>query len=85
MWLGMLIPRLGEDFVDRPLNVLLLDEALLTITKSLWTTCLTSLLLSRKRFPLLVVPSSDIEEVMDLIELYIWSVVSSGLIIINFI
>lgn len=33
--LGMLIPRTGKDFVDRPLNVLLLDEALYSNQKSL--------------------------------------------------
>ena len=35
MALGMLIPRSGEDFLDRPLNVLLLDWALLTVAQSL--------------------------------------------------
>lgn len=29
--------RSGEDFVDRPLNVLLLDEALLREAKNVWT------------------------------------------------
>ena len=32
----MLIPRSGKDFLDRPLNVLLLDQAPLIVTKSLW-------------------------------------------------
>ena len=36
--LEMLIPRSGEDFVDKPLSVLLLGQALLTVAKSLWTT-----------------------------------------------
>ena len=36
--LGMLIPRSGKDFGDQPLHVLLLNKALLTEAKSLWTT-----------------------------------------------
>ena len=39
----MFIPSSGEDFLGRPLNVLLLDYTLLTAVKSLWTTCLISL------------------------------------------
>ena len=52
MALGMLIPRSGEDFLDGPLNVLLLDWALLTVAQSLWAACPPSLLWSRKWFPL---------------------------------
>ena len=37
---GMLILRSGEDFLDGTLSVLLLDQALLTVTEGLWTTCL---------------------------------------------
>ena len=35
MGLGMNIPRSGKGFAHRPLNVLLLDVALLTVAKSL--------------------------------------------------
>lgn len=34
MVIGMLIPRSGEDFVDRPLNVLSLDWTLVTAAKA---------------------------------------------------
>ena len=53
---GMLILRSGEDFVDGTFNVLLPDQALLTVTKGLWATCLISLLGSWKWLPL-VAPS----------------------------
>ena len=46
MVLGVNIPRSDNDFADRPLNVLLLDEALLTVGK------ISSLSWSRKIFPL---------------------------------
>ena len=55
--LGMLIPSSVKDFIDRLLNVLLLDLALLTIVKSLWTICLSSLLWSRKCLLLLLLIS----------------------------
>ena len=40
----MLGPRSGKDFVDRPLNLLLVDEALLTVARNLWAACLTSVM-----------------------------------------
>lgn len=55
----MLIPRSGGDFVDRPHNVLLPGQALLTAAQSLWDACPTSLLWSRKQF--LLVASSHLE------------------------
>ena len=45
-------PQVGKNFTYRPLNVLLLDKALLTVVKSPWTTYLASFLWSRKIFPL---------------------------------
>ena len=50
--LGMNITRSGNDVTDRPLNVLVLDKAILGVAKSLWTTHLPRLLWSRKIFPL---------------------------------
>ena len=87
MLLGMLIPRPGKYFVDRPLNVLLLDWVLLTVAKSLWTICLTKLLWFRIWFPLVAFSHiwSYTITIIDLIGLCIWSMVSSRLIIINFI
>lgn len=38
---GMLTPRSGKDFFDRPLDVLLLDQALLPVAQSLWPACLS--------------------------------------------
>ena len=51
MVLRLLIPRSGEDFLDRLVSVLLLDLGPVKVARSLWTTCLTSLLWSRKCFP----------------------------------
>ena len=83
----MLIPRSGEGFLDRTLHVLLVDQTQLTVAKSLCTTCLTSPLWSRKWLPL--VASSHIQSytiaIIDLIGLYMWSIVSSPLVIIIFI
>ena len=44
LWPRMLGPRSGKDFVDRPLNLLLVDEALLTVARNLWAACLTSVM-----------------------------------------
>ena len=49
---AMNIARSGNDVTDRPLNVLVLDKAILGVAKSLWTTHLPRLLWSRKIFPL---------------------------------
>lgn len=50
--LEMLIYRLSEDLVDRSLKMLLPNEALLMVAKSLWTACFTSLLWYRSWFSL---------------------------------
>lgn len=53
MVLGMLIPRWGKDFVDRPLNALLPDKALFVNSSLTPLDCLFySLLWSRKWLPL---------------------------------
>ena len=75
MVLRKLIPRSGEDFIAWLLSALLLDEALLTVTKSLWTMYLTGLLLSRKIFPL--VASSHIQSYKITIMDLIWNYVES--------
>ena len=54
--LGMLLLKAGEDFLDRPLDVLLVDQAPSTVAKSLWTICLTSLLWSRTWLTLFFFP-----------------------------
>lgn len=41
-----------EDFAKGPLDMLLLDQDLLAVPRNLWTTCLISLLRSKKIFPL---------------------------------
>ena len=46
--LGIFIPRSGEEFIDMPLTVLLLDSGLLIVAQSLWIACLTCLLWPRK-------------------------------------
>lgn len=56
--LGRFIPRSGKDYVDRPPNVLFLDQALLIIL--LWSACLTSLLWSRRCFPMSFIPMSEV-------------------------
>ena len=40
--LGVLIPGSGRDFADRPLGVLVLDQALLTVARGLGTTFLAT-------------------------------------------
>ena len=55
MAVGMLVPKSGKDFIDGPLSVLLVDQALLTVAQRLWIPVLQSVM-SRKRFPL-VAPS----------------------------
>ena len=63
----MFIPSSGEDFLGRPLNVLLLDYTLLTAVKSLWTTCLISLQYSGKGSLFLLLPISRITLLKSLI------------------
>ena len=69
----MHISRSGKDFVDRSLNVLLLDKALLTAANSFCTAGFTGLLWSGKWLRL--VASSLIQSrviiITELIELYI--------------
>ena len=83
----MLIPRSGKDFVDRSLNVLLLDEALLTATNSFCTSGFAGLLWSGKWLPLVAssLIQSQVIILIELIELYIWLIISSCLVILIFI
>ena len=75
---GTLLPRLGKDFFDRLLNVLLVDKTLLTVARASGQ----PVILSGKWFPL--VASSHIYSytiiIIDLIELYISSIISSHLV-----
>ena len=52
----MLIPRSGQDFLDRTLHVLLVDSALLTVAHRLWMACLTGPLQSGNDSLLLLLP-----------------------------
>ena len=83
----MHISRSGKDFVDRSLNVLLLDKALLTAANSFCTAGFTGLLWSGKWLRL--VASSLIQSrviiITELIELYIGLIFSSCLVILIFI
>ena len=76
----MLIPRSGEDFVDKPLSVLLLGQALLTVAKSL---CLTSFCGSGNGSALLLLPVFS-RTTTDLIELDILCIVSRPLVCCGF-
>ena len=71
----MLIPRSGEDFIDRPLNVLLLGQAIKQYPEFSELPVFTSLLWSRKISPL--VASSHIWSYAVRITALIWNYISS--------
>ena len=73
MVLGRLIPRSREDFIDRLLSVLLLDQALQVA--SLWTTLLL-VSWSRRIFPL--VAFSHIQSYINTIIDLIWNCISAS-------
>ena len=81
MVLGILIPMSGKDFTDRPLSVLLLDWALLTIASR--PPVLLVWYGPRNGSLLLLLPLSIVNTITitDLIELYIWAIVPSRLVI----
>ena len=70
LWPRMLGPRSGKDFADRPLSLLLLDEALLTVARNLWAACLTSLLWPRSGSLLLLLPTYGVTLIIYLISCF---------------
>lgn len=58
--LGMIIRRSDKDFFERPLSNTITELGPINSNQCLWTTCLTSLLWSRKWFPLVFFPHLEL-------------------------